>query len=530
MGRETDLGQSTSEGSMGNGTFYLTTPIYYVNDVPHLGHAYTTVAADLICRWHRLEGLDVHFLTGTDEHGQKIARTAEAQGVSPKEWTDSILPRWIEVWKALDISNDDFIRTTEPRHEEPVKKFVQELYDREHIYLGTYEGLYCVGCEAFKLPDELVDGKCPDHGVAPEVVKEDNYFFRLSAFADRLIDLYENDERFVMPEARRNEVLGKVKSGLDDLSISRVSLDWGIPLPWAPEHVIYVWVDALQNYITAIGYGSEDGDFERYWPADAHLVGKDILWFHSVIWPAMLMALDLPLPRTVFAHGFLQIGGEKMSKSKLTGISPHDLIETFGSDGYRYYFMREISFGLDGSFSWESMVARYNSDLANDLGNLASRVLSMFGRYLDGAVPPAPSDDELTDAEHRLREVYTIAFSAMSENIRDFAVHDALKAAWSFVRKANAYVEEVAPWVIAKDPEARRRLEVVLYSLADSLRLLSLITWPVVPRAATELWARLGMDSAIDNARFDIDGTWGRLLEGAQVRQGDPLFPRLEDV
>jgi methionyl-tRNA synthetase len=271
-------------------TFYVTTPIYYVNDVPHLGHAYTTIAADFICRFRRLQGRRVHFLTGTDEHGQKILRTAEAKGLSPKEWTDQIVPRWTEVWKALDISNDDFIRTTEERHEGPVRRFVQDLYDRGEIYLGTYKGLYCVGCEAFKLEDELVDGNCPLHGVPPEVVEEDNYFFRLSKYADRLIDLYENDERFVMPEARRNEVLGKVRQGLEDLSISRVSFDWGIPVPWDEKHVIYVWIDALQNYITAIGYGTDEKRFNATWPADIHMMGKDILWFHSVIWPAMLMA------------------------------------------------------------------------------------------------------------------------------------------------------------------------------------------------------------------------------------------------
>lgn len=324
-------------------------------------------------RFRRLQGRRVFFLTGTDEHGVRIARTAESKGLAPRDWADQIVPRWHGAWKALDISYDDFIRTTEQRHEGPVQQFVQALYDKDEIYLGSYEGLYCVGCEAFKQPDELVDGKCPLHGIEPEVVEEDNYFFRLSKYRDRLIELYETDERFVMPEVRRNEVLGKVKQGLQDLSISRVSFDWGIPIPWDPKHVIYVWVDALQNYITAAGYGSDDERFNRVWPADIHLIGKDIVWFHAVIWPALLMALDLPLPRTVFAHGFLLVGGEKMSKSRATGISPHDLIETFGSDGYRYYFLREVSFGQDGTFSWESMVARYNSDLANDLGNLAAR-------------------------------------------------------------------------------------------------------------------------------------------------------------
>jgi methionyl-tRNA synthetase len=507
--------------------FYVTTPIYYVNDVPHLGHAYTTVAADLIARFRRLQGRKVHFLTGTDEHGQKVARTAESKGLTPQEWTDQMIPRWTEVWNALGITNDDFIRTTEARHEEPVKKFVQALYDKGEIYLGSYEGLYCVGCEAFKQPDELVNGNCPDHGIPPEVVKEENYFFRLAKYADRLIELYEKGE-FVMPEARRNEVLGKVRQGLDDLSISRVGFEWGVPIPWDERHVIYVWVDALQNYITAIGYGSDEARFDSIWPADIHFMAKDILWFHSVIWPAMLMALDMPLPKTVFAHGYLQVGGEKMSKSRLTGISPHDLIATFGSDGYRYYFMREISFGLDGSFSWESMVARYNSDLANDYGNLASRVLSMIGRYLDGVIPEPPRDDELLAEDNDLMSVQRDRFAAMEAAIDAVAPHDALKEAWGFVRKANAYVEAVTPWALAKDPAQKRRLEVVLYLLADSLRLLALMTSPATPNASSELWQRLGLEGDVGQRNYPEDARWGLLPAGAKVRTGAPLFPRLE--
>ena len=501
-----------------------------MNDVPHLGHAYTTVAADFVARWRRLEGREVHFLTGTDEHGEKLLRSAEARGLAPKAWLDEIVPRWTEVWKALDISNDDFIRTTEARHEGPVQKFVQALYDRDEIYLGTYEGLYCIGCEAFKQPDELVDGKCPDHGVEPELVKEDNYFFRLSKYADRLVELYENDDRFVMPDARRNEVLGKVKQGLDDLSISRVSFDWGIPIPWDPKHVIYVWIDALQNYITAVGYGSDEERFARIWPADVHFMGKDILWFHSVIWPAMLMALDLPLAKTVFAHGFLQVGGEKMSKSKLTGISPHDLVATFGSDGYRYYFMRDISFGQDGSFSWEGMAARYNSDLANDFGNLASRVLSMIGRYLNGVVPESPREDELTDPERALMDVQARAFEGMASALADIAPHEALKTGWELVRRANAYVEDAAPWQLAKDDAQRRRLEVVLYHAADALRMLALMTSAITPRAAQELWSRLGLEGDVAARTFPADLHWGRLPAGATVTVGTPLFPRIEDA
>lgn len=508
--------------------FYVTTPIYYVNDVPHLGHAYTTVATDFVARYRRSQGREVFFLTGTDEHGQKILRTAEAAGLSPKEWTDQIVPRWTEVWAALDISNDDFIRTTEARHEGPVQKFMQDLYDRGEIYLGRYEGLYCVGCEQFKQPDELVDGRCPLHGTVPDAVEEENYFFRLSNYADRLIELWETVPSSVLPETRRNEVLGKVRGGLDDLSISRVSFDWGVPIPWDDKHVIYVWIDALQNYITAVGYGSDEARFERIWPADIHFVGKDILWFHTVIWPAMLMALELPLPKTVFAHGYLQVGGEKMSKSKLTGISPHDLIDAFGSDGYRYYFMRDISFGGDGDFSWEAMVARYNSDLANDFGNLASRVLNMISRYLDGTVPRVPEEAEMTLPEQSMIDVQQETFAAIEKAMDDIAPHDALKAAWAFVRRANSYVEEVAPWKLAKDDAERRRLEVVLYQLADALRLMSLMLFPIMPKAAEKLWSRLGLEGRVEDRTLPEEGRWGLLPEGNKVTIGDPLFPRIE--
>jgi methionyl-tRNA synthetase len=509
--------------------FYVTTPIYYVNDVPHLGHAYTTVAADFIARFRRLQGRDVHFLTGTDEHGLKVFRSAAAKGLAPEQWTDEIVPRWRELWDLLEISNDDFIRTTEERHEVAVGKFMEALHDRGEIYLGTYEGLYCVGCEAFKTPDELFDGRCAIHGTEPELVKEDNYFFPLSKYAGRLVELYESNPGFVMPEARRNEVAGKVRAGLEDLSISRTTFDWGIPVPWDSQHVIYVWVEALQNYITAVGYGVDQERFERTWPADIHFVGKDILWFHAVIWPAMLMALDLPLPKTVFAHGYLQVRGEKMSKSRLTGISPHDLVPVFGVDGYRYYFMREMSFGLDGNFSWESMVARYNSDLANDFGNLASRVTSMIKRYLGGRIPAPPSEAELTGSEQDLMEVFSAAFSTMERAVDDISPTEALKAAWSFVHKANAYVEEVTPWALAKEPEAGRRLEVVLYCLGDALRLLALMLWPIVPGAAGELWARLGIEEPIESRSYLTDARPGLLPEKSVVSTGAPLFPRLED-
>jgi methionyl-tRNA synthetase len=513
---------------MSDDVFYVTTPIYYPTADPHIGHAYTTVAGDFICRFRTMQGREVHYLTGTDEHGQKLQRRAEEQGLRPKEFLDGIVPKWTGVWDALDIHYHDFIRTTEERHEKAVAAFVQDLHDTGDVYLGTYVGLYCVGCEAFKSEDELVDGKCPLHDLEPERVEEDNYFFRLSKYQDRLIDLYENTG-FVQPEARRNEVLGKVRQGLDDLSISRVSFDWGVPIPWDTKHVIYVWIDALLNYITAIGYGADPERFGRIWPADVQLVGKDILWFHSVIWPAMLMALDLPLPKTVFAHGYLLVRGEKMSNTRLTSISPHDLLATFGSDAYRYYFMREISFGNDGSFSWEGMTERYNSDLANDFGNLASRVLNMAVRYLDGAVPQPPSEREITASEDELRASYQSSMAAMAVAVDAIAPHEALKAAWRFVRKANAYVEEVTPWVLAKDEDKRRRLEVVLYHLLDALRLMSLMLWPIVPKAASELWRRLGQEGEIDHRTFGSDGHWGRLSARGGVTKGAPLFPRIEE-
>jgi methionyl-tRNA synthetase len=512
---------------MSDRVFYLTTPIYYINDVPHLGHAYTTVVADVVARWRRLEGREVYFLTGTDEHGQKIARAAEAKGLPPKEWADGIVPRWNEVWESLDISNDDFIRTTEARHEGPVQQFVQSLYDRGEVYKGTYEGLYCVACEAFYQPDDLVDGMCPIHGTPPETIQEENYFFRLSNYQDALIELYETTD-FVQPDTRRNEVLGKVRQGLDDLSMSRVSFEWGIPIPWDDKHVIYVWIDALQNYITAIGYGTDEDKFERIWPADIHMIGKDILWFHSVIWPAMLMALDLPLPRTVYAHGFLQVGGEKMSKSKATGISPHDLVATFGSDGYRYYFAREISFGQDGSFSWESMVSRYNSELANELGNLVSRVGSMVERYLDGVLPEAPSENELDEVDRSLESTFESVVADMRSSFDAIAPHDALRAAWRFVKATNAYVDEVAPWHLAKDPEARRRLEVVLYRLADAVKLIALITSPAIPQAAGEIWRRMSVEGEVTGATLEKDARWGSLAAGTKIETGPPLFPRIE--
>ncbi|HQI66645.1 MAG TPA: methionine--tRNA ligase, partial [Rhodoglobus sp.] len=416
-------------------SFYITTPIFYVNDVPHIGHAYTEVAADVLARWHRQRGDDTWLLTGTDEHGQKILRTAVANDTTPQAWADKLVEdAWKPLLQTIDISNDDFIRTTEPRHEKAVALFLQRLYDDGHIYSGEYEGYYCVGCEEYKQIDDLMetpDGDyagqlvCKIHGRPVEILKEKNYFFRMSAFEDRLLDLYENTPDFVQPSSVRNEIIQFVKQGLDDLSISRSSFDWGIKVPWDDSHVVYVWFDALLNYITAVGYGTDDEQFERRWPA-VHLVGKDIARFHAVIWPAMLMAAGLEVPRAVFGHGWLLVGGEKMSKSKLTGIAPSQITDTFGSDAFRYYFLSAITFGQDGSFSWEDLSARYQAELANGFGNLASRVIAMVIKYFDGSIPAAPLDDVITSIEKRVTD-------AANTQIDAFAINEALATIWELV-------------------------------------------------------------------------------------------------
>src|SRR5688572_28182216 len=432
--------------TMSDGTpFYIATPIFYVNDVPHIGHAYTEVAADVLARWHRQAGDDTWMLTGTDEHGQKILRTATANGVTPKEWADKLVD---EAWKPLlatvDIANDDFIRTTDERHERNVQKFLQKLYDDGHIYTGEYEGYYCVGCEEYKQQSELVQGTgeyegqlvCAIHSKPVELLHEKNYFFRMSAFADRLLALYDERPDFVQPESARNEAVSFVKSGLADLSISRSTFDWGVKVPWDDTHVVYVWFDALLNYITAVGYGQNDEEFARRWPAQ-HIVGKDILRFHAVIWPAMLMAAGLEVPRGVFGHGWLLVGGEKMSKSKLTGIAPQQITDTFGIDAFRYYFMRAISFGQDGSFSWEDLSARYQSELANGFGNLASRVVAMVGKYYDGHLP-APG--EYSEADLGIQKTVSDAAAAADDAIQRLAIHESLNAIWTIVEELNGYI------------------------------------------------------------------------------------------
>ena len=504
-------------------------PIYYVNDAPHIGHAYTTVAGDVLTRWHRQRGESVFFLTGTDEHGQKVLNTAEKNGVAPQDWCDRLVEdSWKPVWKALNIANDDFIRTTEPRHMERVQRFLSGLKDQGHIYSGKYEGPYCIGCEEFKLPGDLLDGGlCPIHSKPCEILSEENWFFRLSAFVPQLLEHYKTNPSACEPTSARNEVVAFLEGEVQDLSISRSTFDWGIPVPWDTKQVIYVWFDALLNYATAVGLGDEAGSegaakFAQTWPADVHLVGKDILRFHAVIWPATLMAAGLPLPKKVFAHGWLLVGGEKMSKSKLTGIAPSDITDHFGVDAFRYYFLRAIPFGSDGSFSWEDMGARYTSELANDFGNLASRLIAMIEKYCEGAIPAVARDAGL---EAALAETVAKADAAMVA--LDF--QGGINTIMEFCKRVNGYVTEREPWIVAKDESRTAELNEILYNTAESIRALAVLLHPVMPATCETLWSSLGMSSDIAGEQISKVAQWGQIKPGTRVTKGAVLFPRLEE-
>ncbi|MBC9926088.1 MULTISPECIES: methionine--tRNA ligase [unclassified Leucobacter] len=517
-------------------SFFVTTPIFYVNDAPHIGHAYTEVAADVLARWHRQAGDDTWFLTGTDEHGQKILRTATANGMSPQEWADRLVEdAWKPLLSQVNLSNDDFIRTTDQRHMDGVAAFLQELFDAGHLYAGEFEALYCVGCEEFKPKSEILDGEgayegekvCAIHSKPLELLQEKNYFFKMSAFQDRLLALYQDRPEFIQPASARNEVIAFVQQGLEDLSISRTSFDWGVPLPWDEGHVTYVWFDALLNYITAVGYPQDRAELARRWPA-THIVGKDIMRFHAVIWPAMMMAAGLEVPKQIFAHGWLLVGGEKMSKSKLTGIAPSEIIDVFGADAFRYYFMRAVSFGHDGSFSWEDLAARYQAELANGFGNLASRVLAMNVKYFDGVVPAAGPE---TEADAAIRELVARAAATADEKIEALAIHEAIAAIWEVVDALNGYITEQEPWVLSKSNETRERLGTVLYTATEGLRALAELLSPVVPEATAKLWLALGAHDALGELSAQPireAGTWGRLPAGARQQPLESLFPRIE--
>ncbi|MGE3619503.1 MAG: methionine--tRNA ligase [Acidimicrobiia bacterium] len=500
--------------------FYVTTPIYYVNDAPHIGHAYTTVIADALARWHRLLGDETWFLTGTDEHGLKVQRAAESHGVSPQEWADRTVERFRDAWAELGISNDDFIRTTEPRHHRAVQALLQKVYDNGHIELRTYSGLYCVACEAYYTTDELdPDGEgwlCRIHGRPVEVLEEENYFFLLSRFEQALLDWYEAHPGFVRPEGKRNEALGFIRQGLQDFSISRTSISWGVPIPWDDRHVTYVWYDALINYITAVGYGSDDERFARWWPGH-HLIGKDILRFHCVYWPAMLLAAGLEPPSSISVHGFLLVGGEKMSKTRLNQIAPADLVADFGVDGFRHHFLRDVPFGPDGDFSYERMVERYNADLANNFGNLLSRVATVVDRKC-GGVGSAPRPDS------PLAAVAAEVLQATTRAWADVAPSVALDHTWRLIRETNALLEANEPWKMEPGPE----LEAVLGDALEAIRTVAILASPAVPAAAAEAWRRIGLDGTPDQQRLPEAGRWGAYPAGRTVTKGDPIFPRLK--
>ena len=505
--------------------FYITTPIYYPSDKLHIGHSYCTVATDTMARYKRLRGYDVMFLTGTDEHGQKIERIASGQGMTPKAYTDKVVAGIKDLWKLMEISYDRFIRTTDDYHIAAVQKIFKALYEKGDIYKSSYEGWYCTPCESFFTETQLKDGKCPDCGRDVELLKEESYFFKLSKYGDRIIKYYEENPEFLQPNTRQNEMIANfLKPGLEDLCVSRTSFKWGVPVDFDPGHIVYVWIDALSNYVTAMGWGTDhDEDYQKYWPADVHVVGKEIVRFHAIIWPAMLMAMDMPLPKKVFGHGWLVINGGKMSKSVGNVVDPVVLCEKYGVDAIRYFLLREIAFGQDGNFTNEALIQRINSDLANDLGNLVSRTCGMIEKYFDGKLPAERTETEF-DAD--LKAMAASIIPVVEDKMDNMLFSDALVEIWNLIRRTNKYIDETQPWVLCKDEAKKGELANALYNVAEAIRIVSILIQPFMPLTPGKIWEQLNVPA--EATEWETTKTWGVLPAELAVQKGETLFPRID--
>ncbi len=503
-------------------TYYITTPIYYPSDKLHIGHAYCTTIADTLARFHRAKGEDVFFLTGSDEHGLKIQRKAQEKGITPIEYVDAIIANFKQLWNELNISNNDFIRTSEERHHKVVQDVLTKIFEQGDIYKKNYEGLYCVPCESYWLERQLVDGKCPDCGRPVEKMQEESYFFKLSKYQDWWLQFIEENPNFIQPASRRNEMINFVKQGLEDLCITRTTFDWGIPVPFDKKHVVYVWFDALLNYLTGIKYGTDDAMFNKFWPASLHLVGKEIVRFHTIIWPIMLKAMGVELPQKVYGHGWLVIDGDKMSKSKGNVIDPLALIDEFGADAIRYFLLREIVFGNDGNFSRDALITRINSDLANDLGNLLHRTVSMVEKYHGGVVTNAGVSEAV---DEDLQALVKTTVANFEKDMDAMEINSAIKGVWALISRANKYIDETGPWILAKDEAKAARLQTVMYNLAETLRVVAILVAPFIPSTSPKIYTQLGLEVPAEFLLTDAE--FGK-MESTKVQKGEPLYPRIE--